>query len=266
MLVAGYPRKDIADRLEISLTTVAREIEALVILTGTSKAQSLPAVLQADYPDELGELDDIEDAKVLRAAALHRQATIVFTALTFALVVTGYGMHLLSTAYEIWNFTGFNPVITSMLTKVTYVLLGILLFVFGGPAERGCSLVWIALTIIDNFILDPLLGHAPGKQNEAWSTGYLEWVVANLLFLAGFSAVYIKHRQFYIAVLIVIQLFSLGIHALQTATGALEPFTYAACIAIPYYFMWVVLATGLCGEFSRSPRRWRPYLSHFMRG
>lgn len=261
MVVAGYPRKEIASKLNISLTTVGREIDALVAITKADKPQKLPAILQADYTDELAGLDDVEDAETLRSARRHRQATIVFTALVFSLVVTGYGMHLLNTAHQLWNLRGFDPTFTMVGTKVTYVMLGVFLFVFGGPSERECSIVWIAMTIIDNFVLDSLLGHAPGKAMDAWSTGYLEWIIENLLFLAGFLICYIRHRQFYVTILIAAQIFSLTIHAIQTLFGALEPFTYAACIAIPYYFLWVVLAVGLCFEFSRNPRKWRWYIS-----
>lgn len=263
MIVAGYPRKDISARLDISLTTVGREIDSLVALTGAKTPQRLPALLQADFPDQLADVRSDEDGDTIRAAALHRQLTILFTAVTFSLVVTGYGMHLLSTAYEVWGFRGFDPTFTMVATKVTYVGLGLLLFFFGGRTERECALVWIAMTILDNFVLDHLLGHAPGEQMEAWRTGYLEWVVENSLFLLGFGAVYWRHRQFYVLVLIAAQVFSLVIHAFQTASGALAPFAYAASIAIPYYFLWVVLATGLCFEFSRSPRRWRPFLARF---
>lgn len=36
MIVAGYPRKDISARLDVSLTTVGREIDSLVALTATN--------------------------------------------------------------------------------------------------------------------------------------------------------------------------------------------------------------------------------------
>jgi hypothetical protein len=261
MVVAGYPRKNIASKLNISLTTVGREIDLLVAITNAGKPQKLPAILQADYPEELAGLENVEDADTLRTAKFHRQATIVFTAFVFSLVVTGYGMHLLSTAHELWNLQGFDPTFAKVGIKVAYVMLGVLLFVFGGPTERECSIVWFAMTIIDNFVLDPLLGHAPGKATEAWRTGYLEWIVENLLFLTGFMLCYLRHRQFYVTILIAAQIFSLTIHAIQTLFGALEPFTYAASIAIPYYFLWVVLAVGLCFEVSRNPRKWRTCLS-----
>lgn len=263
MVVAGHARKDISSKLNISLTTVGREIDALVALTGASKPQKLPALLQADFPDQLADLENVEDADTIRAAALHRQLTILFTAVTFSLVVTGYGMHLLSTAHQIWGLRGFDPQFTAIATKITYVSLGLLLLVFGGRTERECAVVWIIMTILDNFVLDHLLGHPPGEQMEAWRTGYLEWVVENALYLLGFGIIYWRHRQFYVLVLASAQVFSLLVHAFQTFVGSLEPFTYAACIAIPYYFLWVVLATGLCFEFSRSPRRWRPYFSRF---
>lgn len=260
MLVAGHARKDISSKLDISLTTVGREIDALVELTGAKKHQKLPALLQADFPDQLTDLNGVDDAEIIRSAALHRRVTILFTAGTFSLVITGYGMHLLSSAFEIWGFRGFDPQFTEVATKVTYIGLGIILFVFGGRTERECSVVWIAMSVLDNFVLDQLLGHRQGEALEAWRTGYLEWIVENTLFLIGFFVVYRRNRQFYVLVLIGAQVFSLIVHAFQTFVGTLKPFTYAACIAIPYYFLWVVLATGLCFEFSRSPRRWRPYL------
>jgi len=261
MVVAGYTRKEIARKLDVSLTTVGRDIDLLVAITKVGKPQKLPAILQADYADELARLENVEDAERLRSAKRHRQATIIFTAFVFSLVVTGYGMHLLSTAHDLWNLRGFDPAFTKVGVKVAYVLLGVLLFVFGGPSERECSIVWFAMTIIDNFVLDQLLGHAPGKSMEAWRTGYVEWIVENLLFLTGFMICYLRQRQFYVTILIAAQIFSLTMHAIQTLFGALEPFTYAASIAIPYYFLWVVLAVGLCFEFSRNPRKWRTYLS-----
>ncbi len=253
LLVSGKTRKEISGDLGVSLTTVGREIDALVELTGAANVQKLIPILQSTYADRLRQAHPESDPSVLAPIVVKRNLSTVFTALMFALVVTGYGMHLLITAHEVWNLDAINKDLVYTLSLITIFALGAAMLAFGGRTERECGVVWLGYMVLDNLVLDRLLGHAPGAQNVAWSTAYPEWVLANLYFLIGYSLVYVRHRQHYVGWLVFAQVFSLAVHAIQGLTGIFAPFPYAATIIIPYYFQWVFMATGLCMEFHRSP-------------
>lgn len=256
LLVSGKSRKEIGGDLGVSLTTVGREIDALMAITGAANAQKLIPILQSTYADKLRQAHPDSDPTVLAPIVVKRNMSTVFTALMFALVVTGYGMHLLITAHEVWNLQGINKELVYTLSPITIIALGVAMMVFGGRTERECGVVWLGYMVLDNLVLDRLLGHAPGAQEAAWSTAYPEWVLANLYFLIGYSLVYVRHRQHYVGWLVFAQVFSLVVHAIQGLTGIFAPFPYAATIIIPYYFQWVFMSTGLCMEFHRSPPRW----------
>lgn len=251
MVADGYTRKEVAAELDISLSTVRREIETLVSLTGAGSPHKLPLVLQTNFADKLSLKPVDQDASIFRVAMRKSRQNILFATLIFALVVTGYGMHLLITAQDLWSLQGVSPSLIQNLHFLTIILLGIALVVFGGKPERECGLVWIGYFLLDNLILDKYVGFPPGPELQAWRTIYVEWFLGNLFFLIGFSIVYFRHKLYYIRLLIWAQLFSISIHALQGAFGLLPPFVYAATIVIAYYFLWVILSVGLCIAFNR---------------
>ena len=252
-LVGGATRKEIAGDLGISLSTVRREIEELVTMTKAGSARKLPLVLQTDFADRLPSSAAFEgkDAPTLNTAIRKSRQNIVFATMIFALVVTGYGMHLLITAQDLWNLQGVNASLIQALHYLTIVGLGVALAVFGGAAERECAVVWIGYFLLDNLILDPFLGGAPHARDEAWATIYVEWFLGNLFFFLGFLTVYKRHQLYYVRLLVGAQIFSIAVHAFQGLLGMLAPFVYAATIVIAYYFLWVILSVGLCIAFNR---------------
>lgn len=255
MVVDGYARKEIASSLDISLSTVRREVEALVALTGAKTANKLPMILQSEFPEKLIAKPATEEAFFARGAVRKNRQNILFATLIFALVVTGYGMHLLITAQDLWSLQGVSRSLIETLHYLTIIALGVALILFGGKPERECGLVWVGYFLLDNFILDRFVGQPPGPEMQAWRTIYVEWFLGNLFFLIGFSIVYFRHRLYYIRLLILAQLFSIAVHASQGAFGFLPPFVYAATIVIAYYFLWVILSVGLVIAFNRvSPR------------
>lgn len=251
MVADGFTRKEVAGALDVSVSTVRREIETLVEITGAGSPHKLPLVLQTDFADKLTVPPVEEDASLVRSTMRKSRQNIVFATLIFALVVTGYGMHLLITAHDLWSLEGVSTSLIETLHFLTIILLGVALAVFGGAAERECAAVWIGYFLLDNLVLDAYVGHSPGSQLEAWSTIYVEWFLGNLFFLIGFSIVYLRHKQYYITLLIWAQIFSIAVHALQGAFSLLPPFVYAATIVIAYYFLWVILSVGLCIAFNR---------------
>lgn len=258
MIADGYTRKEIAAELDISVSTVRREIEALLTLTGAKSAHKLPMILQTEFADKLTSAPIGDDASIVRSTVRKNRENIVFATLIFALVVTGYGMHLLITAHEVWSLQGISTSLIYFLHPLTILLLGGALALFGGAAERECSIVWIGYFLLDNLVLDRVFGHGPGAQYEAWSTIYFEWFLGNVFFLIGFSIVYARHRLFYISLLIWAQIFSILVHFIQGASGIFAPFVYAATIVIAYYFLWVILSVGLCISFNRGPTKILP--------
>jgi len=255
LIVAGYTRKEMASSLDISLTTVGREIAALTSLTGARNTQNLPSLLQSTYADKIIPHENVAGEEFLYQALRRRHISTVFTTIIFAIVVMGYGMQLLVTAYELWGLKGVSTEFIYTATSVTALLLGVALFAFGGQTERECSYVWIGYILLDNFVLDPFFGHEPGLQMEAWSTLYPEWLFGTLFFLVGFGIIYFRHKQFYTGLMFVGEIFALLVHIFQAATGAIPPFVYACIMVIGYYFLWVILATGLCFEFNRTPHK-----------
>lgn len=255
MVADGYTRKEVAAALDVSLSTVRRDIEALVALTEARSCHKLPMILQTKYADKLT-LSPIDDnASIVRDTVRKSRQNVVFATLIFALVVAGYGMHLLITAIEVWSLEGVNTSLIYSLHLLTIALLGVALTLFGGAPERECAAVWLGYFLLDNLVLDKYFGHSPGSQLEAWSTLYFEWLLGNLFFLAGFSIVYLRHRLYYIKLLIGVQLFSICVHAIQGTFSLFPPFVYAATIVIAYYFLWVILSVGLCTAFNRGPTK-----------
>jgi len=215
MVADGYTRKEIGGSLDVSLSTVRRDIEALVVLTDAGSSQKLPMVLQTSYADRLSEPLIHDDKSIVRETVRKSRQNIVFATIIFALVVTGYGMHLLITAIEVWNLEGVSASLIYSLHLTTTVLLGVALALFGGAPERECAAVWLGYFVLDNLVLDKYFGHLPGSQFEAWSTIYLEWFFGNLFFLVGFSIIYLRHRLYYVGLLIAAQIFSISVHAIQ---------------------------------------------------
>tara|TARA_R110001606_G_scaffold233942_1_gene381510 strand:+ start:4146 stop:4922 length:777 start_codon:yes stop_codon:yes gene_type:complete len=255
MIVAGYTRKEMASSLDVSLTTVGREIATLTTLTGARNTQNLPSLLQTTYADKLDALKDDAGEEFVYQALRRRHITTIFTALVFSLVVTGYGMQLLVTAYELWNLKGVSAGFIYTATPLTALLFGVALFLWGGPTERECSYLWVGYMLLDELVLDPIFGHEPGLHMEAWSTVYPEWFFGTLWFLIGFGVIYFRHRQFYVGILLAGETAALSIHVIQALTNIIPPFVYASIMVIGYYFIWVVLATGLCFEFNRTPHK-----------
>lgn len=255
MVADGRTRKEIAGSLDVSLSTVRRDIEALVFLTSAGSSQRLPMVLQTSYADKLNVPLVHDDRSIVRETVRKSRQNIVFATVIFALVVTGYGMHLLITAIEVWGLEGVSASLIYSLHLTTIVLLGVALALFGGAPERECAAVWIGYFLLDNLVLDKYFGHLPGSQLEAWSTIYFEWFLGNLFFLIGFSIIYLRHRLYYVGLLITAQIFSISVHAVQGALKPFQPFAYAAVIVIAYYFLWVILSVGLCIAFNREPTK-----------
>jgi len=255
MVADGYTRKEVAAALDVSLSTIRREIETLVTITGAGSSHKLPMILQTKYADKLTLSPTDNDKSIVRETVSKSRQSIVFATLIFALVVTGYGIHLLITAIEVWSLEGVSTLLIYSLHPLTIVLLGVALALFGGAPERECAAVWLGYFLLDNLVLDKYFGHSPGAQLEAWSTIYFEWFLGNAFFLVGFSIVYLRHRLYYVGLLIGVQVFSICVHAVQGVFNLFPPFAYAATIVIAYYFLWVILSVGLCIAFNRGPTK-----------